>query len=249
MNKIDLSGRVAVVTGGASGLGRAAAQRLLQSGAHVALWDQDAETLQQAGSELGCATAQVEVTDADAVEHAEAEARRSFGRVDILINSAGIVGPIGPTTDYPLDGWRRVLEVNLTGAFILCRAFAPAMVAQGYGRILNVASMAGKEGNPGQPAYSAAKAGVMALTKVMGKELADKGVTVNAVAPAVFKTPLVERAAELNPATVQASVARIPLGRFGEPEEFAALAAWIVSDECSFTTGFTFDLSGGRSVY
>jgi len=249
----ELAGRKAVVTGASGGLGSATARRLLQCGAQVVLWDRQGSALDETLTALRaigpCDASVVDVTSDGDVSEGAKRALLDHGRIDILVNCAGVVGPLTPCVDYSLDNWRYVLDVNLTGVFLCCRAFTPSMIAQGYGRILNVSSIAGKEGNPYQVAYSAAKAGVIALTKVLAKELAETGVLVNAIAPASLDGPLMRAAIALNPEVVMAATAKIPMGRMGTPEEFAAMASWIVSDGCSFTTGFTFDLSGGRAVY
>jgi 3-oxoacyl-[acyl-carrier protein] reductase len=225
----------------------------LQSGAQVVLWDRQGSALDETLTALRaigpCDARVVDVTSAADVSEGAQRALLDHGRIDILVNCAGVVGPLTPCVDYSLDNWRYVLDVNLTGVFLCCRSFTPSMVAQGYGRILNVSSIAGKEGNPYQVAYSAAKAGVIALTKVLAKELAETGVLVNAIAPASLDGPLMRSAIAFNPEVAMAATAKIPMGRMGTPEEFAAMANWIVSDGCSFTTGFTFDLSGGRAVY
>ena len=248
-----LEGQTAVVTGASGGLGSATARRLLASGAKVVLWDKNETTLSQTREGLlpigSCCAEVVDVTSEFEVSAGVAKVIREHGRVDILINGAGIVGPLTPLSDCSLEDWRQVLEVNLTATFLCCREFSPAMVTQGYGRILNVASMAGKEGNPNQAAYSSAKAGVIALTKVISKELAETGVLVNAIAPASIDGVLIRAAFARDSEVARSAAAKIPMGRLGMPEEFAAMACWIVSKECSFTTGFTFDLSGGRAVY
>jgi 2-dehydro-3-deoxy-L-rhamnonate dehydrogenase (NAD+) len=237
--------KTAIVTGGARGIGRAAAERCARSGARLALWDRDggeAAAARIAGA-LACA---VDVTDAAAVAAALGETERRLGPVDILITSAGITGPNTTVAQYPVDAWRQVIEVDLTGVFLCCRAVVPGMTARNYGRIVNIASIAGKEGNPNASAYSAAKAGVIALTKSLGKELAATGIRVNCVTPAAVKTELF---AQMTEAHIQYMLAKIPLGRFGTVDEIAAMIAWLASEECSFTTGAVFDLSGGRSTY
>jgi 3-oxoacyl-[acyl-carrier protein] reductase len=242
MNKIDLSGRVAIITGGAQGLGLAIAERTLASEATVICWDRDADRL----SRLPYATATVDVTDEVAVGAAVKAALDEHGRIDILVNSAGVTGPNATTWDYPPDAWRNVLEVNLTGTFLACRAVLPAMRSRGYGRIINIASVAGKDGNPNASAYSASKAGVIALTKSLGKELAEAGILVNAVTPAAIHTKMFEQMSESHIAYM---LSKIPMGRFGTPAELAALVAWLASEECGFSTGAVFDLSGGRATY
>jgi 2-dehydro-3-deoxy-L-rhamnonate dehydrogenase (NAD+) len=230
---LDFEERTAIVTGGAQGIGAAIAKRLEGGGAAVRVWD-------MAGSP------KVDVSDPASVEAATKSALRDFGRIDILVNNAGISGQNKPTVDYPVEEWERVLRVNLTGTFLASRAVAPHMVAAGYGRIVNIASVAGKEGNPNAAAYSASKAGVIALTKSMGKELAQTGVLVNCVTPAAAKTAIFEQMTE---AHIQFMLSKIPLGRFVTVEEIAALVCWLASDECSFSTGAAFDISGGRATY
>jgi NAD(P)-dependent dehydrogenase (short-subunit alcohol dehydrogenase family) len=245
MNQIDLANRVAVVTGGARGIGFAAAERCARSGASVALWDRDgaeAAARRIAGA-IGCA---VDVTDEAAVVAALALTEKRLGPVDILVASAGITGPNASVAEYPAAAWREVIEVDLTGVFLCCRAVVPGMTARGYGRIVTIASIAGKEGNPNASAYSAAKAGVIALTKSLGKELAQSGVRVNCVTPAAVRTELF---AQMTESHIQYMLSKIPLGRFGTVEEIAAMIAWLASEECSFTTGGVFDLSGGRATY
>jgi 2-dehydro-3-deoxy-L-rhamnonate dehydrogenase (NAD+) len=250
MNAIDLKGRHAVVTGGAQGIGLAIAERLLDSGAAVALWDCDEELLKKTAAELAgkglVATHAVNVTDADAVERAAAATIAEFGAIDILVANAGIAGPNHATWEYPVDAWREVLETNLTGVFLCCRAVTPYMRERGYGRVVNIASIAGKEGNPNAVAYSASKAGVIALTKSLGKELADRNIAVNCVTPAAAKTRLFE---QMTPQHIDFMLSRIPRKRFLELNEAAAMVAWLVSEENSFTTGAVFDLSGGRATY
>ncbi|HUC60428.1 MAG TPA: SDR family NAD(P)-dependent oxidoreductase [Alphaproteobacteria bacterium] len=250
MNRIDLEGRVAIVTGGARGIGLACAERLAASGAKLVLWDRDGEALARAATTLGrgakIETALVDITDETALGRAAAAAETALGKVDILINNAGITGPNVATWDYPPAEWRQVIEVDLTGAYLCCRALVPGMIRRGYGRIVNVASVAGKEGNPNAPAYSAAKAGLIALTKSLGKELAGKGVIVNCVTPAAAKTDLFAQMTETH---IQYMLSKIPMGRFVETGEIAALVAWLASEECSFTTGGVFDISGGRATY
>ena len=245
MNQIDLANRVAVVTGGARGIGLAAAERCARSGAKTALWDRDGAEA-AAGRIAGAVGVPVDVTDETAVAAALAETERRLGPVDILITSAGITGPNITVAAYPVAQWRQVIEVDLTGVFLCCRAVAPGMQARNYGRIVNIASIAGKEGNPNASAYSAAKAGVIALTKSLGKELAETGVRVNCVTPAAVRTELF---AQMTESHIQYMLAKIPLGRFGTVEEIAAMIAWLASEECSFTTGGVFDLSGGRATY
>jgi 3-oxoacyl-[acyl-carrier protein] reductase len=247
MNQIDLKGRVAVITGGARGIGLAIAERLTQSGAKVALWDRDGATAKSAAAGLAGASAHaVDVTDADAVAAVLAATERALGPVDILVTSAGITGPNATVAEYPVDAWRQVLEIDLTGPFLCCRAVVPGMQKRNYGRIVNIASIAGKEGNPNASAYSAAKAGVIGFTKSLGKELAATGVRVNCITPAAVKT---EMFAQMTEAHINYMLSKIPVARFGLVEEMAALVAWLVSEECSFSTGAVFDVSGGRATY
>ena len=247
MTTISLDGRIAVVTGGARGIGLAVAERLLADGARVALWDADATALETAGRRLdGVLTSTVDVTEPDSVQAARDAALDRFGGIDIAVNSAGIAGPTVPSVDYPLDQWRRVVDVNLTGTFLVCKLLAPPMVGRGWGRIVNIASLAGKEGTPNAPAYSASKAGVIAFTKSLAKELAGTGVLANSVAPAALDTEMVKN---MSPEHVRIMVSKCPLGRLGTAEECAALVAWLCSPACSFSTGAAFDLSGGRAVY
>jgi len=229
MNQLDLRGRHAVVTGGAVGLGFAIAQRMLASGGSVTLWDMNPQALEKARAELGDMVATV-VVDV----------------IDILVNSAGITGPNVKLWDYPPEQWMRVQQVNLNGLFFCCREVVPLMRARNYGRIVNIASVAGKDGNPNASAYSASKAGVIALTKSLGKELADTGVRVNCVTPAAVKTPIFD---QMSPEHIAFMLSKIPMGRFGTTEEVAAMVSWLCTEDCSFSTGAVFDLSGGRSTY
>ena len=233
MNKLDFAGRSAVVTGGAQGIGAAIVKRLEASGAKVAVWDLDGKP-------------GVDVTDPAAVETAARNTLKALGRIDILVNNAGIAGKNVPTVDYPVEEWERVLRVNLTSQFLCCRAVAPHMVKAGYGRIVNIASVAGKEGNPNAVAYSASKAGVISLTKSLGKELAQSGVLVNCVTPAAAKTAIFDQMTEQH---IQYMLSKIPMNRFVNVDEIAALVCWLASEDCSFSTGAVFDLSGGRAVY
>ena len=250
MNQIDLKGRVAVVTGGAQGIGYATAERMLQSGASVVLWDMDAPLLAKAKDALGklgrVGTAQLELTDEAAVAQAAAQAIADFGRIDILVNNAGITGGNAATWELAPEIWRRVIEVNLVAPYLVCRAVVPQMLTQGYGRIVNVASVAGKEGNPNASHYSASKAGLIALTKSLGKELATKGILVNAVAPAAAKTAMFDT---MKPEFIAYMLSKIPMNRFVEVQELAAGICWLASEDCSFTTGSVLDLSGGRATY
>ena len=248
MNQLDFKGRHAVVTGGATGLGYAIATRLIASGGTVTIWDRDAATMQRAVAQLGSAANAVEV---DVSRHASVQAavqatRRQAGRIDALVNSAGIAGPNAKTWDYPLDGWQQVIDVNLNGLFYCCREVVPVMREAGYGRIVNIASVAGKDGNPNASAYSASKAAVMALTKSLGKELADTAIRVNCVTPAAVKTAIFDQISEQH---IQFMLSKIPMGRFGTPDEIAAMVGWLCTEDCSFSTGAVFDLSGGRSTY
>jgi len=248
VNRLDFQDRHAIVTGGAAGLGLAIAQRLLASGGTVTLWDRDQAAGRQAADKLGegCSFVQVDVADETSVRDAlQSTVRRSL-RIDALVNSAGITGPNVKLWDYPADAWRQVLEVNLTGLFLCCREVVAVMRGADYGRIVNIASVAGKDGNPNASAYSASKAAVIALTKSLGKELADTGVRVNCVTPAAVKTAIFDQMTEEH---IRFMLAKIPLGRFGTPEEIAALVAWLCTEECSFSTGAVFDLSGGRATY
>ena len=245
MNRIDLSGRVAAITGGARGIGYAVAERFVQSGAKVALWDMDgAETA--AARLQGAFGTKTDVTNAEAVAAALAATERKLGPVDILVASAGITGPNASVADYPVEAWRKVIDVDLTGVFLCNRAVVPGMVKRNYGRIVNIASVAGKEGNPNAAAYSAAKAAVMALTKSLGKELAATNIRVNCVTPAAIRTDMFAQMTEQH---IQYMLSKIPMGRFGTVEEAAALVTWLASEECSFSTGAVFDLSGGRATY
>lgn len=250
MNQIDLKGRIAVVTGGAQGIGLAIASRLLDSGASVCLWDRDLEALRAAASHLQAAgrvtTAMVDVSDPNGVEAATELTVKEHGRVDILVANAGIAGPNHRLWEYPIDDWRKVIDVNLFGVFYCCRAIVPFMLEQNYGRIVSVASIAGKEGNPNASAYSASKAAVIALTKSLGKETADRNIAVNCITPAVAKTRILE---QVTPEHIQYMLSKIPRGRFLELREISAMVAWLVSEENSFTTGAVFDLSGGRATY
>ena len=248
MNQLDLQGRSAVVTGGAAGIGLAIAARLVASGARVSLWDRDAAALKESAGSLGNGThtAQLDVADEAQVQAAFDSTVSALGRIDVLVCSAGITGPNLPTQDYPLAEWKQVLDINLTGVFLCNRAVVPHMLANGHGRIVNIASIAGKEGNPNASAYSASKAGVISLTKSLGKELAGSGVRVNCVTPAAVKTGMFS---QMTPQHIQFMLSKIPMGRFGEPDEIASLVAWLCTDECSFSTGAVFDLSGGRAVY
>jgi len=250
MNQIDLKGRVAVVTGGAQGIGLATCQRLLHSGARVVVWDIDAGKLDAAAAALGplgpVRGDVVELTDDASVAAATARAVDHEGRIDILVNNAGITGGNATTWDLDVAVWRRVIEVNLIAPYLTCRHVVPQMLTRGYGRIVNIASVAGKEGNPNASHYSASKAGLIALTKSLAKETATRGVMVNAITPAVAKTAMFE---QMKPEHIAYMLGKIPMGRFVEVQEIAAMVAWLASEECSFSTGAVFDLTGGRATY
>jgi NAD(P)-dependent dehydrogenase (short-subunit alcohol dehydrogenase family) len=250
MNQIDLAQRVAVVTGGAQGIGYAIAQRMLRSGAAVMLWDRDEALLAAAGESLAAfgsvRTHAVELADEASVASATQAAIGAHGRIDILVNNAGITGGNGPTWELAPAVWRDVIEVNLVAPYLTCRAVVPYMLQRGYGRIVNIASIAGKEGNPNASHYSASKAGLIALTKSLGKELAQKGVIVNCVTPAAARTAIF---AQMTQQHIDFMLSKIPMGRFLEVDEAAAMVAWLSSEDCSFTTGAVFDLSGGRATY
>jgi 2-dehydro-3-deoxy-L-rhamnonate dehydrogenase (NAD+) len=247
MNRIDLEGRVAIVTGAARGIGRAIAERMSQSGARVAIWDIDGEAAKDAAMSIVNAVEFVaDVTDPASIATALAATQAQLGGPDILVNNAGITGPNHPLDEYPIEEWRRVIEIDLMGVYYCCRAVVPTMRQRDRGRIVNIASIAGKEGNPNASAYSAAKAGVIGLTKSLGKELAETGIRVNAVAPAAAKTDIFNQMSE---AQIDYMLSKIPMGRFVLVEEIAALVAWLCSDECSFATGAVFDISGGRATY
>jgi 3-oxoacyl-[acyl-carrier protein] reductase len=241
------AGRTAVVTGGASGLGKASAARIVAEGGKVVLWDLNADALKAAAEEVGAAhVVALDVSDPDAVSAAAQESAQILGRIDILVASAGITGATVPVHEFPIDSWKRVVDINLNGVFYCSRAVVPFMLANGYGRIVNVASVAGKEGNPNASAYSASKAGVIGFTKSLGKELAGKGVIANSLTPATFESPIL---AQMPQSQVDYMRAKIPMGRLGEVDESAAMVCFMASDECSFTTASTFDTSGGRTTY
>jgi NAD(P)-dependent dehydrogenase (short-subunit alcohol dehydrogenase family) len=248
MNENRLSGRCAVVTGGAQGIGRAIAERFLAEGAKVCLWDADGDLVADVAGQLGgnAHSQQLDVTDPDGVATAAEATVSAMGGIDILVNNAGISGPNVPTWEYPVEDWLQVLDIDLNGVFYCCRAVVPIMRESGYGRVVNIASVAGKEGNPNASAYSAAKAGVIGLTKSLGKELAETDIRVNCVTPAVAKTRIFEQMTEEH---IGYMLSKIPMGRFVEVEEIAALVAWLSSEECSFSTGSVFDITGGRSTY
>ncbi len=250
MNKIDLINRHAVITGGAQGIGLSVARRLLDSGASVSLWDRDADLLSKTVRELGQAHVitghVVDVSDDASVAAATTETLDRHGKIDILVANAGIAGPNHKTWDYPVEMWKQVIDINLVGVFLCCRAIVPHMLRAGYGRIVNVASIAGKEGNPNASAYSASKAGVIALTKSLGKETADKNIAVNCITPAAARTRIFD---QMSKEHIDFMLSKIPRGRFLEVDEVSAMVAWLVSEENSFTTGAVFDLSGGRATY
>ena len=248
MNQLDFGNRHAVVTGGATGLGYAIAARLIASGGSVTLWDRDANAMKRAVGQLGAAAhaVEVDVSRHVSVQQAVQATRQRTSRVDALVNSAGITGPNTRVWDYPVDAWQQVMDVNLNGLFYCCREIVPLMREAGYGRIVNIASVAGKDGNPNASAYSASKAAVIALTKSLGKELADTAIRVNCVTPAAVKTAIFDQMSEQH---IQFMLSKIPMGRFGTPDEVAALVGWLCTEECSFSTGAVFDLSGGRSTY
>jgi 2-dehydro-3-deoxy-L-rhamnonate dehydrogenase (NAD+) len=241
------SGRAAVITGGASGLGKAVARRIVQEGGAVSLWDVNRDTLSAARAEIGAThIAEVDVSDHAAVARAAKEAHEALGRIEILINSAGITGATVPVQEFPIDSWQRTLDINVNGVFFACREIIPYMLTNGYGRIVNVASVAGKEGNPNASAYSTSKAGVIGFTKSLAKELAQSGILCNAITPATFESPILEQLPQLQ---VDYMRAKIPMGRLGLVEESAAMVCFMASEECSFTTGAVFDTSGGRTTY
>jgi NAD(P)-dependent dehydrogenase (short-subunit alcohol dehydrogenase family) len=248
MNQLDFQGRHAVVTGGATGLGYAIAERLIQSGGSVSLWDRDDAAVRKAALALGAKahSVTVDVSVHEQVQAAVQLTLQQSARIDALVNSAGITGPNTKLWEYPVQAWREVMEVNLNGVFYCCREVVPVMREAGYGRIVNIASVAGKDGNPNASAYSASKSAVMGVTKSLGKELADTGVRVNCVTPAAVKTAIFDQMSEQH---IQFMLSKIPMGRFGTPEEVAAMVAWLCTDECSFSTGAVFDLSGGRATY
>ena len=233
MNQLDFKNRTAIVTGGMIGIGAAIAKRLEASGAKVAIWDVN-------GPE------KVDVTDQDSIDRALKKTLASFGKIDVLVNNAGIAGPTVPVVEYPVADWKRVIDIDLNGPFLVSRAVVPHMTKTGYGRIVNIASIAGKEGNPNAAAYAAAKGGLIAFTKALGKELAQTGVLVNCVAPAAAQTAILD---QVTPEFAKFMLSKIPMGRFVKVEEIAAMACWLASDDCSFTTAGVFDISGGRATY
>lgn len=250
MNEIDLTGRCAVITGGAQGIGRAIAERFLDSGAAVCLWDQDKALVEQTVGELSgrgkISSVVADVTDLPTIEQAVRDTEKALAPIDILVANAGIAGPNHKVWEYPVEDWRQVIDIDLNGVFHCCRAVAPGMIERNYGRIVNVASIAGKEGNPNASPYSAAKAGVIALTKSLGKELAEYDIAVNCITPAAVKTRIFDQMAREH---IDYMLSKIPRGRFLKADEAAAMVAWLASEENSFTTGGVFDLSGGRATY
>lgn len=250
MNKIDLTGRCAAITGGAQGIGRAIAERFLDSGAAVCLWDKDKALVEQTVVELSgrgkVHSVVVDVTDLGTVDQAVRDTEKALAPVDILVANVGIAGPNFKVWEYPAEDWRQVIDIDLNGVFNCCRAVVPGMIERNYGRIVNVASIAGKEGNPNASPYSAAKAGVIALTKSLGKELAEYDIAVNCITPAAVKTRIFEQISQEH---IDYMLSKIPRGRFLKAEEAAAMVAWLASEDNSFTTGAVFDLSGGRATY
>jgi NAD(P)-dependent dehydrogenase (short-subunit alcohol dehydrogenase family) len=248
MNTIDLKDRCAVVTGGAAGIGLAIARRFAASGARVALWDLDGAAASAAAAGIGAGHVglAVDVADEASVQRAADASAAAFGRIDALVCSAGIAGPNATAWETSTEGWRRTIDVNLNGTFFCNRAVVKTMLAHDYGRIVNIASIAGKEGNPNASAYSASKAGVIGLTKSLGKELAKTGIRVNCITPAAVRTAIFDQISQQH---IDFMLSKIPMGRFGLVEEIAAMVAWLASEDCSFTTGAVFDLSGGRATY
>ena len=246
MNEIDLKNRVAVVTGGGQGFGLAMVKRFSQSGAKVVIWDKDKKLIDSLDLPDNISSIQTDVTSYESIENSVQETLNKHNTIDILINNAGIAGPSFKTWDYPLDQWQKVIDIDLTGVFYCCRAIAPHMIKNDYGRIVNVASIAGKEGNPNAMPYSAAKAGVIALTKSLGKELSDKNISVNCVTPAAAKTRIFDQISQEH---IDYMLSKIPRGRFLKVDELASMVSWLVSEENSYTTGAVFDLSGGRATY
>jgi NAD(P)-dependent dehydrogenase (short-subunit alcohol dehydrogenase family) len=243
-----LNGRCAVVTGGAQGFGRAITERFVASGAKVAIWDQDIDLAVKTASEIGddVIALKVDVTDVASIDEARAATLQEFGKIDILVNNAGITGFNKPVWEIDYDDWRKVMRINLDGPFLCCKAVVPVMLKQNYGRIVNIASIAGKEGNPNASHYSASKAGLIALTKSLGKELAGHEINVNAITPAAAKTAIFDQMTEQH---INFMLSKIPKGRFVLVQELAAMAAWLASEDCAFSTGAVFDISGGRATY
>jgi 3-oxoacyl-[acyl-carrier protein] reductase len=252
MNKLDLNGRVCIVTGGVSGIGLAVAQRMADSGASISLWDRDAAALEKVSGQLSAKaktkvhTAQVDISSYAQVQAAAKSTAAYFGKIDALVNSAGVAGANAMVWEYPVDEWLRVHDINIHGTFYACREVVPHLQKNGYGRIVNIASIAGKEGNPTASAYSASKAAVIGFTKSLGKELAKQNITVNCVTPAAVKTPIFEQVTQ---AHIDFMLQKIPMGRFGLVEEIASMVCWLCTEDASFTTGAVFDLSGGRATY
>jgi len=248
MNKLDFAGRNAIVTGGAQGIGLAIVSRLVASGAQVRIWDRDDKLLAKTVAKLGKSVTgdALDVTNLGAIERGTKSALDALGKIDVLVNNAGIAGPSKPVVDYPVDEWKRVIDIDLTGPFLCCRAVVPHMTRAGYGRIVNIASVAGKEGNPNAAAYGAAKGGLIAFTKSLGKELAQSGVLVNCVTPAAAQTAILDQVTD---EFAKYMLSKIPMGRFVKVEEIAALACWLASEDCSFSTAGVFDISGGRATY
>jgi 2-dehydro-3-deoxy-L-rhamnonate dehydrogenase (NAD+) len=239
--------RCAIVTGGASGLGKETAKRIVAEGGKVALWDMNADALSRAKAEVGAShTVVLDITDPALVAAAAKESAKALGKIDILVTAAGITGATAPVHEFPIESWQRVIDINLNGMFYCCRAIVPFMLENGYGRIVNIASVAGKEGNPNASAYSASKAGVIGLTKSLGKELAMKNVIANCITPATFESPILE---QLPQSQIDYMRSKIPMGRLGEVAEVAAMVCFMASAECSFTTAATFDISGGRTTF
>ena len=246
MNKIDLKDKVAIVTGGVQGFGLAVVERFLNSGANVVIWENDKKLLDKFQTISNVHKIQTDVSNAESVEAAVNETINNCGRIDILVNNAGIAGPNHKTWEYPNDDWQKVIDIDLTGVFYCCKYVVPQMIKNNYGRIVNVASIAGKEGNPNAMPYSAAKAGVMAITKSLGKELADKNIAVNCITPAAAKTRIFDQISQEH---IDYMLSKIPRNRFLKVEELASMVAWLVSEENSYTTSAIFDLSGGRATY
>ncbi len=241
------AGRNAVITGGASGLGLEVAKRIVAEGGRVVLWDANKEALESAAKSIKPSLiCNIDVSDYAQVKEAAAQSKKALGKIDILVASAGVTGATGPVTEFPIDSWRRVIDVNLTGLFYCCREVVPFMQENDYGRVVNIASVAGKEGNPSASAYSASKAGVIGFTKSLGKELATKGILVNCITPATFESPILS---QMPQSQIDYMKSKIPMGRLGEATENAALVCWLASEECSFSTAATFDISGGRTTF